>query len=197
MVRNNSAGNVVNGHDMGFRVMTTSDDCAPPGAGTEIDPFCKIQDGVDASSDGDTVLVAQGTYTGDGDRDISLFGKLITLRSTDGPALTIIDVQGGPDSIHRGFFLIHGESNETVIEGFTIMNGYLIGQYANLAVMLARPGCTWFEHAVPDELFSFGAAVPLALDGRGQVVAPVGSGTGLTVDWKAIEANATNQFDVY
>ena len=70
-------------------------------------------------------------------------------------------------------------------------------QYANLAVMLAQPGCTWFEQAVPDELFNFGAADPLALDGRGHVAAPVGSGTGLTVDWKAIEANTTNQFDVY
>jgi L-alanine-DL-glutamate epimerase-like enolase superfamily enzyme len=85
----------------------------------------------------------------------------------------------------------HGVANE--IQSY----GLPFSQYANLAVMLARPGCTWFEQAVPDELFSFGAAEPLALDGRGHVVAPVGSGTGLTVDWEAIEAHATNQFDVY
>lgn len=103
------------------------DDCKPPGTGTEIDPFCTIQDGVDAAQNGDTVLVAPGIYTGEGNRDISLFGKLIALRSTSGPAVTTIDSEGTPASIHRGFFLAHGETRETTIEGFTITGGYLIG----------------------------------------------------------------------
>ncbi|MCH8880917.1 MAG: right-handed parallel beta-helix repeat-containing protein, partial [Planctomycetes bacterium] len=103
------------------------DDCAPPGAGTKMDPFCTIKDGVDAASDGDSVLVAPGTYTGDGNRDISLFGKAITVISSAGPKDTILDIQGNPSSIHRGFFLIHGETYDTRIEGFTIANGYLIG----------------------------------------------------------------------
>ncbi|MCZ6653689.1 MAG: hypothetical protein O7D91_11765 [Planctomycetota bacterium] len=103
------------------------DDCTPPGAGTELDPFCTIQDGIDAAQDGDTVLVAPGTYTGDGNRDISLFGKAMTLKSSAGPSATIIDIQGSPSSIHRGFFLIHGETCQSIIEGFTIENGYLIG----------------------------------------------------------------------
>ena len=42
------------------------DDCIPPGTGAELDPFCTIQEGVDAASDADTVLVAPGIYTGDG-----------------------------------------------------------------------------------------------------------------------------------
>ena len=103
------------------------DDCTPPGAGTELDPFCTIQDGIDAAQDGDTVLVAPGTYTGEGNRDISMFGKAITLKSSAGPSATIIDIQGSPSSIHRGFFLIHGETCQSIIEGFTIENGYLIG----------------------------------------------------------------------
>ena len=103
------------------------DDCVAPGTGTQVDPFCVIQDGVNAAEDGDTVLVGSGTYTGDGNRDISLFGKRITLKSSDGPSVTIMDIQGGPTSIHRGFFLIHGETQATVIEGLTITNGYLIG----------------------------------------------------------------------
>ncbi|MCH8852242.1 MAG: right-handed parallel beta-helix repeat-containing protein, partial [Planctomycetes bacterium] len=103
------------------------DDCAPPGVGTEADPFCTIQQGVDTASNGDKVLVHPGTYTGNGNRDISLFGKEITLTSIAGPEATTIDIQGGPSSIHRGFFLIHGETFRTVIAGFTITNGYLIG----------------------------------------------------------------------
>ncbi|MCH8881351.1 MAG: hypothetical protein IID34_15905 [Planctomycetes bacterium] len=103
------------------------DDCAPPGTGTQVDPFCTIQMGIDAASDGDTVLVQPGTYTGEGNRDISLFGKVITVGSSAGPHVTTIDIQGSPTSIHRGFYLIHGETPATVIEGFSIMNGYLIG----------------------------------------------------------------------
>ena len=103
------------------------DDCIPPGIGAELDPFCTIQDGVDASSDGDTVLVEAGTYTGDGNRDISLFGKIITLKSADGPDTTTMDMEGNPQSIHRGFFLDHGETLDTLIEGFKITGGNLIG----------------------------------------------------------------------
>ena len=80
------------------------DDCSAPGAGTEVDPFCTIQSGVNSAVDGDTVLVAPGIYTGTGNRDISLFGKIITLKSAEGPSLTVMDIEGSPSSIHRGFF---------------------------------------------------------------------------------------------
>ena len=103
------------------------DDCAPPGNGTAADPFCTIQMGIDAASDGDTVLVQPGTYTGEGNRDISLFGKSITVGSSAGPDTTTIDIQGSPTSIHRGFYLTHGETSDSMIEGFTIINGYLQG----------------------------------------------------------------------
>ena len=39
------------------------DNCSGPGSGTEADPFCKIQDGIDAAADADTVLIADGTGT--------------------------------------------------------------------------------------------------------------------------------------
>lgn len=103
------------------------DDCLPPGAGDADEPFCSIQAGVDAAASGDVVLVGPGTYTGDGNRDISLFGKAIVLQSAEGPSQTTIDIQGGPSDIHRGFFLAHGETQSTMIEGFTIENGYLVG----------------------------------------------------------------------
>ncbi len=86
-----------------------------------------IQAAIDASNDGDTVFVAPGIYRGDGNRDISLWGKIITVKSTDGPAVTIIDSEGTPEEIHRGFYLAHGDSIEAVIEGFTITGGYVVG----------------------------------------------------------------------
>ena len=75
--------------------------------------------------------------------------------------------------------------------------GLPFSQYANLAVMLAQPACSWFEYPIPGELFSFGSLETLVLDDRGHVTAPVGNGIGLTVDWEAIESKTVSQFDVY
>ena len=86
-----------------------------------------IQAGIDSASNGDIVLVAAGTYTGDGNRDIVFEGKRITLRSADGPTLTIIDCEGSIDDYHRGFLLNQGEIHLTVIDGFTIQNGFVNG----------------------------------------------------------------------
>jgi hypothetical protein len=82
--------------------------------------FKKTQEGIDASSDGDTVIVAQGTYV----QNILFYGKNITLRSTDplDPAIvanTIID--GNQWGYVVAFF---GTENEAcVLSGFTIRNG--------------------------------------------------------------------------
>ncbi len=53
-----------------------------------------IQAAVNAALDGDTVIVADGVYTGLGNRDITFGGKAITLKSANGPANTILDLRG-------------------------------------------------------------------------------------------------------
>ena len=47
--------------------------------------FNSIQAAINDSNDGDTVIVADGTYTGPGNRDIDFLGKAITVRSENGP----------------------------------------------------------------------------------------------------------------
>ncbi len=86
--------------------------------------FSTIQAGIDAAVDGDTVLVADGTYTGDGNRDIDFTGKEITLISKNGPELCVINCEGSETENHRGFFFQTGEDHGSVLEGVTIRNGF-------------------------------------------------------------------------
>jgi len=53
-----------------------------------------IQAGINAAVNGDTVLVAPGTYV----ENIDFVGKAITLRSKFGPDVTVIDGGGEPRS---------------------------------------------------------------------------------------------------
>jgi len=86
-------------------------------------PKATIQAGLDAAADNDTVLVADGTYTGAGNRDLDFHGKAITLRSENGPETTIIDCQGAKTEPHRGFTFHSGETAAAVVDGFTIRGG--------------------------------------------------------------------------
>jgi hypothetical protein len=87
--------------------------------------FSTIQDAIDYASYGDVVEVSPGTYRGDGNRDIDFKGKAITVRSSSGPAQTIIDCSGSEG--HRGFYFHRGESRNSVLRGFTIKGAILTG----------------------------------------------------------------------
>jgi predicted outer membrane repeat protein len=77
-----------------------------------------IQAGVAGAADGDTVLVAPGTYCGAENREIAFDGKVLHLVSQAGPTLTIIDCE----SSGRAFYLVDEPPGSTV-EGFTIAGG--------------------------------------------------------------------------
>lgn len=88
-----------------------------------------IQAGIIAASDGDEVVLLEGVYTGDGNRDITLMGKAITVRSTDPDnpvvvAATILDCQGTSAQPHRGFRIDSAESADSILAGLTVTGGY-------------------------------------------------------------------------
>jgi hypothetical protein len=81
--------------------------------------YLTIQEGVDAAGVCDTVLVAPGVYTGPGNRGISFHGRDVVLRAEEGRASTIIDCEHQD----RGFYFVDGETSESVVRGFTVVNG--------------------------------------------------------------------------
>jgi hypothetical protein len=96
------------------RIITVNDN--------ETADFNNIQAAINDSNDGDTIIVADGIYTGEGNRDIDFLGKAITLRSENGPENCIIDCNGTKAEPHRGFSFHHGEDANSVLDGFTITN---------------------------------------------------------------------------
>ena len=96
---------------------------APPARAATLNvpaQYATIQAAVTAASAGDTVLVADGTYTGAGNFNINFSGKDLTVQSASGnPANCVIDCQrqGG------GFILQSNQTRNSSIAGFTIKNG--------------------------------------------------------------------------
>ncbi len=86
-----------------------------------------IQAGIDAAGDYDTVLVAPGVYSGDGNRDIRFLGKAITVTSETGPDDTIVN--GNYAVNHIGFIFDHEEGNASRLNGFTITQFLQYGDY--------------------------------------------------------------------
>ena len=92
-----------------------------------------IQAGIDAASNGDTVVVSPGTYK----ENIDFHGKAITLRSMKGPHRTIVD--GGNLNTVVNFGT--GEGPQSVLQGFTIQHGSATFG-AGIMMLVASPTIT-------------------------------------------------------
>ena len=99
----------------------TGDDNFP---GTLAEPKRTIQAAIDICPNGDTVMIADGIYSGLGNHTIDYDGKAITVQSENGPINCIIDCQAGPANPLRAFSFENGETYDSVIDGVTIINGY-------------------------------------------------------------------------
>jgi parallel beta-helix repeat protein len=74
-----------------------------------------IQSGISVAKDGDTVLVAPGTYT----ENINFMGKAITVKSSKGARVTIIDGGGVAPVVTFDT----NETSSSTLNGFTLQHG--------------------------------------------------------------------------
>ena len=95
--------------------------CPGPGSGTRLDPYCSIQTAIGVAINGDDIIVAPGTYR----ELINFLGKSITLRSSLGPDVTIINGDIDDDGTGDGTVVscVTDETALTVLDGFTITGG--------------------------------------------------------------------------
>jgi len=84
--------------------------------------YTTIQPGLTAASEGDTVLVMPGTYTGTNNTNLDFAGTNVVLRSTHGTAVTTIDCENAGST--RVFMFLSGDAGPScIIEGFTLTRG--------------------------------------------------------------------------
>ncbi len=81
--------------------------------------YATIQAGIDASSDGDTILLAPGAYTGPGNNEIALGGKDVLVTGSEEPEATVLD-GGGSGAVFRMEY--SGEDSNTIVAKMTITN---------------------------------------------------------------------------
>jgi len=57
------------------------------------DNYANIQAALDGATNGDTIIVRDGIWTGAGNKNLDFDGKAITLQSKNGPELRSIDCE--------------------------------------------------------------------------------------------------------
>jgi hypothetical protein len=89
-----------------------------------VEPCTSIQDAINAAIDGDTIFLANGRYTGPGNREIDYGGRDIVIRSeSDNPDSCVIDCEFRG----RGFWFHSGESQNSVLQGVRVERGAASG----------------------------------------------------------------------
>lgn len=87
-----------------------------------------IQTALGVSQAGDIVELTDGTFRGDGNRDLDFHGRAVTVRSQSGdPRACIIDCEGSEANQHRGFNCLSGEGPGSIVQGITITGGLEAG----------------------------------------------------------------------
>jgi len=122
-----------------------------------------IQSALDAASPGDTVLLGDGVFTGDGNRDLDYLGKPLLVTAESGePEQCIIDCEGSETEPHRAFLFHNGETADARLERVTIRGGYRIGAYpdgAGGAILCVGGSATFRTCRIEDNYADQGSGI--------------------------------------
>lgn len=130
----------------------------PPDITIGSQKFSTIQAAIDHSQTGDTIALADGSYTGICNRNIDFDGHSVTLMSAGGdPESCIIDLEGAG----HGLVLNSGETG-VVIDGISIVNGSDTTTGAGLLCSSTSPLVTHCIIRDNTSLTGFGGGVYLA-----------------------------------
>ncbi|KAA0219683.1 MAG: hypothetical protein EDS66_16630 [Planctomycetota bacterium] len=95
---------------------TNCSDCTGGSCGSSSTPWCTIAYAIAHASNGDTIIVKDGTYT---EHDLDFGGKAITIQSQNGPQNCTIDCNDSG----RAFYFHTSETSSSIVDGFTILDG--------------------------------------------------------------------------
>lgn len=103
--------------------------------------YSTIQEAVDVASDGNTILIADGTYSGAGNTGIQwdATNKHLAIISANGQDHCIIDCMAEARGIALNQGLNQGQDRRDVIEGLSIINGRVQGAGGAIYISSASP----------------------------------------------------------
>ena len=127
-------------------------------------PYATIVDAVGAAATGDEVVLLDGVYYGEGNRDVLCQGKSIVIRSESGDAAScVVDCEGSVSEEHYGFgFVDTGPTTE--LDALTIRGACMAGGgavlYGGIASGAVR-NCILTDNSTEE----YGAAIYSVADG--------------------------------
>jgi hypothetical protein len=97
----------------------------PDGSGQ----YLTIQAAVDAAADGQEIQLCDGVFQGPGNRDVTINGKSLYIRSMSGdPAACVILCGGTPGEPHRAFDVAPPAGGLFLLGGVTVEGGWVAGE---------------------------------------------------------------------
>jgi hypothetical protein len=117
--------------------VTSTSQC--PGSGTPQEPFCDIKRALEAADEDGVayeIVLADGVYTGSGNRFLSFRSDRVIVRSQNGPEACIVDYRTSEVTLQQTGFVFSGDGPGIQVSGITFTNSFTPSDFASAAPMV-------------------------------------------------------------